>query len=109
MTIQKNADSKPIIEKSPHRYWIIWDVFLVIGPVLCIVLIPLMFYLIGRFSPYILSFCIILLLSWLIFAFILYCFVYGVVEKLNANPAFEVRKKPILLPIIGVTDTWLVH
>ena len=98
MTNQHNIDIEPAIEIKPVRNRNRRDVFFIVAPVICIILVPLggLFYLCGRFSPFILSFCVISLLSFLIFAFILYCFVYGTVVLIACWKKLEKKKNIVI-------------
>ena len=98
MTNQQNTETEPASQIKSDRNWNHRDIFFIVAPLLCIVLFPLggLFYLCGRFSPFLFIFCIIALLSWFIFAFILYCFVHGAMALIACWGKLEKRRNIVL-------------
>ena len=76
MVIQQNIDTEPAIGTKPGRNWNGWDVFFIVAPLICIILVPLggLGYIRGRFFPF---FRESFFLYVGIGCFIIYCIIHG--------------------------------
>ena len=101
MMTQQNTDAEPGSETRSRRNWNGWDVFFIVMPVLCIILVPLggLSYLCGRLGFY---FHISFMLFFFIGCFIVFCIVYGV-EKLLTRWKRHTGKKRFIIALEIVT------
>lgn len=95
-------------KKTASLDWNKWDVILLVVPTVCIFLVPFggLFYLCGRFSPYLIYFMVCLLYP-VLGIFIIYCFVVGIVRVFRDWRKTTRRKKvalfaEIIIPLVSI-------
>jgi hypothetical protein len=104
MTNQQNIDTEPAVENKPHGNWNGWDVFFIVAPLICIVLVPLggLGYIRGRFyfsvSFYRDSFYIYIAIGY----FIIFSVIYGFIRFFVYWKKHTLKKRFIIGIEIGM-------
>ena len=104
MDNKENTNTEPLGETKPRRNWNGWDIFFIVTPILCIILIPLggfFDYLRGRFEN--VDFCLISCMFYLaIGLFFFFCIVYGLVRLFVNWKSHTWEKRFIIVFEIGI-------
>jgi len=106
MDNQENTKGERVIETKPGRNWNGWDVFFIVAPLICIILVPLggLGYLCGRLGFYMLDG---FMLSFYIVCFIVFCIVYGFDRLFMYGKKYIPKKRflitvEIVIPIVCI-------
>ena len=108
MVKQENTDLSSVNEKQPISNWSGWDKFLIVTMVLLFLLLPCggLFYLFGRYSPY-LKISMIIIFP-VIGVFILVCLLASIVRLFCGWKKYAQKKKLLLVTEICLLIVFIV-
>ena len=97
MTNQQDIDTEPVGQTKTRRNWNSWDIFFIVAPLICIILVPLggLGYIRGRFFPF---FRESFFLYIAIVCFIIFCILYGF-DRLSMYGKKYTPKKRFLIAV----------